>query len=55
MGIYPNFTETDEIATKCSKCYVAGLPCADANFTTAEHRTYSKNKDGFCDVTKGNI
>ena len=55
MGIYPNFNETDEIATKCAKCYVAGLPCADTYFTTEEQWTYTKNEDGFCEETKGNI
>ena len=54
MGIYPNLTETDDIASKCSKCIVAGLPCADTHFNTSELWTYTKNEDGFCEETKGN-
>ena len=60
VGIYPelnSYTDltTDELIESCSKCYVAGLPCADTVTTDTEQTFYSKNEDGICEGTKSNF
>ena len=47
VGIYPQLNTcsdltTDELIENCSKCYLAGLPCADTVTTDTEQTFYSK-------------
>ena len=47
VGIYPQLNTcsdltTDELIEDCSKCYLAGLPCADTVTTDTDQTFYSK-------------
>jgi len=47
VGIYPQLNTcsdltTEELIENCSKCYLAGLPCADTVTTDTEQTFYSK-------------
>ena len=47
VGIYPQLNTctdvtTDELIENCSKCYLAGLPCADTVTTDTEQTSYYK-------------
>ena len=46
VGIYPQLNTcsdltTDELIEDCSKCYLAGLPCADTVTTDTDQTFYS--------------
>ena len=47
VGIYPQLNTcsdltTEELIEDCSKCYLAGLPCADTVTTDTDQTFYSK-------------
>ena len=47
VGIYPQLNTcsdltNDELIEDCSKCYLAGLPCADTVTTDTDQTFYSK-------------